>query len=92
MADFAIVGIGLANGLVALPLLLKPQRQYRHSRQLRDARLAELDEGHPEVFFEERRALEAYTTRYNHTVGQVRVIGGVMFCFGLSLVVWGVIK
>jgi hypothetical protein len=46
--------------LAGLGLLWWPQRHMQAAEARRSARIAELDAGSPERFFEERRSLEAY--------------------------------
>ena len=92
MADFGTIGAGAAVAGISIPMILKPEKQYRYSRQIRNARIAELDGGSPEVFFEERRELEAYTPKTNASVAQMRLIGVALFLCGLALAVWGYVE
>ena len=89
MADFGTIGAGAMVAGISIPMIVRPEKQYRHSRQIRNARIAELDGGSPEVFFEERRELEAYAPMTNASVAQVRLTGVALFLFGLALAVWG---
>jgi hypothetical protein len=76
-ADLLQVGLLVAAG-AALAVL--PGRYRRKSQRIHADRLAELDAGADESFFEERRSLEAYPPmRHDRTW---RLLGAVLLLFG----------
>ena len=92
MADFGTIGFGAGIAFASLWVVARPERQYRHSRRLRDARIAEIDAGSPETFFEERRELESYAPKMNFSAEQMRSFGLATLLFGIGLVAWGFVR
>ncbi|NCP19978.1 MAG: hypothetical protein GW855_12560 [Erythrobacter sp.] len=68
-----------------------PHKKYFESEDNRQRRLAELREGAPESYFEERRALEAYPPLGNQSNRTIRLMGRIAFMVGLCALVWSVV-
>ena len=77
----------LLPGLVlGLALLLWPRRLQSKAAQHRARRMAELDSGSEETFFEERRTLEAYRPL---SAGGWRILGALLFLLSLAPIALG---
>ena len=73
----------LATGLA---LLLWPRRLRSKAAEQRARRMAELDSGSEEAFFEERRTLEAYPPL---GAGGWRILGALLVLLAMALVALG---
>lgn len=86
--DWLTFVAGMVIATVSLGAILRPQRQYRDSLSNRNARLAELDAGASERYFEERRELEAYPPKRDLRNQTIRHLGYLSLVGGVILVVW----
>jgi hypothetical protein len=67
--------------VLGFPLALFPGWFSRQARSRRQSRLNELEQGAPEVYFEERRTLDTYKPL--KSVWAVRLLGVAMIALGL---------
>ena len=74
----------VSGSALALLLILWPPPKRGVEEARRQARLAELDGGADETFFEERRALETYGP---NSAGPYRLWGVILLLLSLSLLV-----
>ena len=72
----------LTSIVVGLGLIFWPPPKQRDKEEQRRARLAELESGAPERYFEERRQLASYGPK---TAGPFRLFGGLLLLLGLAL-------
>jgi hypothetical protein len=68
--------------LIGLGLLVWPPTKWRDNQEQRKKRLAELADGAPERYFEERRQLKAYGPRSG---GPFRLFGFLMLVLGVAM-------
>jgi len=71
----------LVSIVLGLGLIFWPPPKRRENEEQRKARLAELADGAPERFFEERRQLEAYGPRRG---GPFRLLGVLLLLLGVA--------
>lgn len=72
----------LIGGIVALMLILWPPPKRAEEESRRQARLAELQEGAEELYFEERRSLQTYG---RDSAGPFRLLGVLLLLLSVSL-------
>jgi hypothetical protein len=75
----------IASILLGLGLIFWPPPKRRENEEQRNARLAELANGAPERFFEERRQLEAYGPRSS---GPFRLLGVLLLLLGVAILLF----
>ena len=90
--DFLSLGLGIGIVIVSLPAATRPEKLHNQSKRNRDNRLRELRAGAEEAFFEEQRALEAYTPHFNPTNQTLRIFGFIGCLLGLSAIYLGLAK
>ena len=76
---FQIFLVVIGTSLLFRPALFSGPSMKAHAK-----RLAELDRGEPEAFFEERRSLQTYPPARRHLIWR-RVLGGVMVLSAVGL-------
>ncbi len=87
--DFELIGIGAAFVLIGLATFVWPQAGLRTEEE-RSKRLAELNQGAPEKFFEERRELASHPQYYMRQK-PARILAVLMLVSGALMIVVGVI-
>lgn len=86
--DWLTFTAGMVIAIMSLGAILRPQRQFCDSLSNRNARLAELDAGDSERYFEERRELEAYPPKRDLSNQTIRRLGYLSLVGGVILVAW----
>ena len=87
--DGLLLYLGIVLAVGSLCATLRPDLLVKESLRNRDARLRELDAGAPEVFFEERRELEAYSPRFDLSHDALRRFGVVGLVLGVACIFGG---
>lgn len=82
-----LIFIGVTMTVSSLVAILRPEKLVRESRRNWEKRLRELDAGAPEVFFEERRELEAYPPRFDVSHSTLRRFGVLGLALGIAVLV-----
>ena len=90
--DGLLIGVGFVSLAFAISALFRPQSMVRESLRNRDRRLEELNNGAPEAYFEERRALEAYPPRFDPSIRTIRLWGSFGSVAGLVSIFSGIAK
>ena len=88
--DWSRLILGLLTIACSVPGLRRPEKDVSSVAGWR-SRLDELEKGAPEAYFEERRQLEAYPPPKHATTTKVRVLSGIGFACGITLVIMAII-
>ncbi len=86
--DWLSVFFGASGLITGVPMVMFPARKRRNAIKTRKARLAELQAGSRERFFEERRSIEAYPPPSSDR--RMRLAGVALMLGGLFLLVMAV--
>jgi len=89
--DWLTITVGCAIIIGSLGAIFRSQKQYRSSPSNQNARLAELEAGAPEKYFEERRELEAYPPKFDLANRTIRRLGLFSLILGCALVMWALV-
>jgi hypothetical protein len=88
--DLVSLSIGVVSLASGAPMLLVPRRSREKTQAVWKSRVAELNAGADERYFEEGRTLDAYPPIATDT--KKRAFGGLLVVIGLALIVMAVVR